>query len=332
MANVDVISNADKPLKGVLKQVLASADEFRVASAFLNSGGLDVVLPDIARILENEGSVTVLHGADFRITDPRAVWNLVNLRERYANFLYLVHFDWDLTTSQRFHPKLYMSTADYRSYTAVVGSSNLTYSGLTRNEEVNVVLTGERGETPIRQCNAIYESFIRSPELIEPDLDFADRYDYFHAQARDLPILHEPPSAFKEFVRELSELYGGIVDPPTWTPKTQVEVAIQTLQLLEAGDSQLSLTGADRKTWPLSRIYAVAERLARKLDKDYDWHTFDNSIRGRINDNVVDLAKGTTVGKGYFERSATQAGYYRLSAVGRAYAGEKLDPATPRSA
>ncbi len=64
---LEVLANSNQPLGDLMRAEIDRADEFCAASAFLNSGGLNHVLPGMQRILEAEGSVRVVHSADFRI-------------------------------------------------------------------------------------------------------------------------------------------------------------------------------------------------------------------------------------------------------------------------
>ena len=105
--STSVTQNSEHRLGDLLRSELNGADKFGATSAFLNSEGLDIVLPDIRAILDGEGEVSIVHGADFRITDALAIERLVALSERYARMTYKVHLGWDLTQSHRFHPKLY---------------------------------------------------------------------------------------------------------------------------------------------------------------------------------------------------------------------------------
>ena len=84
-------------------------------------------------ILESEGSVSIAHGADFRIADPDAVQTLVDMKTRYPQMSCRVHCDWSLTRSRGFHPKPYIARKDCWNYCAAIGSSNLTLGGLRRN-------------------------------------------------------------------------------------------------------------------------------------------------------------------------------------------------------
>ncbi len=301
-----VIDNVSQPLGDLLLEEMSGADEFRAVSAFLSSGGLTVVEGEMRRILENEGRVSVVHGADFRITDPAAISALTDMKTRFsATMTYLVHLDWNLLRRPRFHPKMYLSTADYQRYCAIVGSSNLTLGGLRDNAEINVVMRGAESVAPIRQCLSIFDSILGETALLEPTPQFVEKYAELYGQAATLPLQDTPPS-------ELADLYAELEALQLWrghevrAPRTQLDYAVLAIA---------NLTEEEEKGVyvHLSEIYVEAGRLARGAGEDYVWNTFSNSIRGRINDNV----EGS--GKGFFERNKRTLGEYRLTARGNAY-------------
>ena len=309
--DISVIHNSVQPLGELMRDELETADEFCAASAFLNSGGLRYVLPNMRRVLEAEGAVSVVHGADFRITDPTAIRKLVELNDRHMKMSYKVHLGWNLTTNPRFHPKLYLWTADYNSYTAVVGSSNLTSGGLVNNTEVNTVMRGEISERPIAQCVNIFRKMIAQPNLIEPDYEFLAKYQELHDHARELPFESAPTGDMQALYRELEEL----IRPPShdWQPRTQLEFVIKALENLEeqSPDENL-LRDAGESFIHLGAIYPEVVRLAREAGKEYDWLAIESSIRGRINENI---GSPPTDGS-YFIRAGGMSGKYRLSDAG----------------
>ena len=313
MPNISVINNSQQPLYELLRRDLNDADEFRAASAFLNSGGLSYVMPSMQRILEGEGSVHIVHGADFRITEPEAIRDLVELKMRYGNMSYFVHCDWWLTTRHSFHPKLYITTADYRNYCAVIGSSNLTRGGMSENIEVNTVIRGNRSEEPISQCLGAFESIMDNIALLQPDLTFVEMYEQLHQNAESLPLPQEPPSKLSEMYQQLIALQSNIKQE--WQPRILYEFIIRAMENLTEGrpDTYLHWTSICRET----------ERLARNAGKQYKWDTFDNTVRGRLNENT--LGKG---GGELFERRGGvtgRFGQYRLSDKGRAYGKNKTE-------
>lgn len=322
MATTDIISNRECSLGSFLSKQLQHAIDFRVATAFINSGGLDTVLPEIERILLAEGSVHVVHGADFRIADPSAVRTLAQLRANFGNFHYYVHVKWDLATNQQFHPKLYVIESEADSV-AIVGSSNLTRSGLFTNDEVNVVIQGKAKEKPLTQCNRAFGEITRSSELIEPSLKFAEDYGNLFEKFNASRLSPETPAELEDFVDEYSiddrDLIGA-----TWVPNSQLEIVTRAMQIMETSDSQLRIRNSDdqQRSWTLDEVYRVAEVIAKTTNKNYKWDTFHHSIRRSINVNVVDNRKGQSLGLQLFQRNPLRPGEYTLTEAGRNYTGK----------
>lgn len=309
MSQSAVIDNTNQPLGELLNGELEAADEFLAVAAFLNSGGLSIIEEKLRHILQNEGRVSVIHGADFRITDSKAIRTLAELKMQFEDTMsHFVYLDWTLMRTQRFHPKMYITTPDSQNYCAVIGSSNLTLGGLKNNTEVNVVIRGSRNETPISQCLDICESIHNSPALLEPDGDFVEKYTRLHERAETIA----PP--YENSASDLKELYEELLGPVPRTefspPRTQVDYVAQAMLNLTGDDSQQYLH--------LESIYVEAEQLARSAGEQYTWETFRNSVRGRINSNL-DSHNGLEL----FTRRggvASQSGQYRLSERGRDYA------------
>ena len=224
---------------------------------------------------------------------------------------YFVHIDWTLIRSQRFHPKMYITTPDYQNYCAVIGSSNMTLGGLRNNTKVNVLIRGGRNEAPVSQCLDIYESIRNSPALVEPDVEFVEKYTRLYERAETV----SPPYANSS--SDLKELYEDLLELSPRTeagvPRTQVDYIVQAMLNLTGDDSQ--------RYFHLESIYVEAERLARNAGEQYAWRTFRNSVRGRINSNL-DGHNGLEL---FMRRGglAGQSGQYHLSEQGRAY-GERL--------
>ena len=301
----ETIDNAQNPLGEFLQAELRGSYEFMAASAFLNSGGLDLIEGDLRRILETEGRVSIVHGADFRIADPRAIRTLVNMKARYPQMSYRVHCDWSLTHSQRFHPKLYIARKDRRNYCAAIGSSNLTLGGLRRNAEVNVVIRGEISDEPIRDCLNIYDKIHDSPSLIEPNAAFADKYAALYGRAENLPLSAAPPSAeIKKLFDDLMASAPSVRPANLRAPETQLDYMAAALTRL----------GGERGYAGLRDISDAAERLARSAGESYKWDTFRNSARRAMNTNVIGR------GRQLFERRGRGTGLYRLSEKGRDHA------------
>ena len=317
--STSVIQNSQRRLGDLLRSELIGADKFCAASAFLNSDGLDIVLPDIRAILDGEGEVSIVHGADFRITDPFAIERLVALSERHVRMTYKVHLGWDLTQSHRFHPKLYFWTSDYRSYTAVVGSSNLTYGGLFSNTEVNAIVRGVVGESPVSECLGIFEGLIAHPSLVTPNHGFVEKYTELYERAAEFPVEPYPPSDLQELYRELEEL--NTPRNVDWQPNTQLEFVVKALQNLQSRASDTNTIRDPGENFVhLSAIYKEFEAVARAAGKSYKWETGHNSVRRVFNE---DIPKGTVVGQ-LFVRESIRSGRYRLSDAGLRFGSTNL--------
>lgn len=296
------IDNERTPLGDFLRDELRGSYEFMAASAFLNSGGLRLIAPQLRRILESEGRVSIVHGADFTIADPPAIRTLVDMKARYPQMSYRVHCDWSLTHSQKFHTKLYIARKDRRNYCAVIGSSNLTRGGLQGNAEANVVMRGDDSDATIRDCLSIYARIQDSPSLIEPNADFVDKYAALYQRAKSLPISDAPPS---EIASLLDDLMASVRPANARAPQTQLDY--MALALFRLGGERGYVAPRD--------IGGEAERLARAAGESYKWDTFHNSARRAIYTNLVGK------GEGLFERrGGGTMGLYRLSEKGRSHA------------
>ena len=321
MPTTEVITNRETPLGQLLQERLVGAVEFRAASAFLNSGGLKVVLPHIDRILRDEGSVHIVHGADGRIADPEAVRCLVNLRYEFGNFHYYIHRQ--VPDMQRFHPKLYVIDSE-DSTDAVVGSSNLTTAGLGSNNEGNVVFQGGRLGRNVKRCHQIFSSIIGSADLIEPNRTFADRYEEIYTKSKEASDSQGHQTELQELLNELC-IDEVDVRHDSWIPRNQVEVVIRALRILESDDQQqrqLDSTQTDLRTWELERIISMSKIVAKATGLSYKWDTFHNSVRRVLNSNFTDTRNRTLQGGGYFLRMPGYRSEYRLTDAGREYTGQ----------
>ena len=317
--STSVIQNSELALGEIMRTELVGVDRFCAASAFLNSGGLDTVFPALEQILEGEGAVSIVHGADFRITDPNAINRLMGLDDHYAKMTYRVHLGWDLSQSHRFHPKLYFWTADYRSYTAVVGSSNLTYGGLFSNIEVNTIIRGSAGEGSIAHCLGIFEGILAHSSLVSPNRKFAEKYSELYQRASDYPFEAHPPEDLQELYRELESLATAptVVD---WQPRNQLEFVVKALENLEKQQSDPNTIGDSAEDFAhLRAIYAEFRRLTLEAEMGYDMSALETSVRGRINENIGNPPSPGT----YFIRAGGESGRYRLSEAGWALVRER---------
>ncbi|WP_461245730.1 phospholipase D-like domain-containing protein [Treponema sp. R6D11] len=117
----------NEKLKDKIEKVISDSLEIKIVTAFLKKSGLDIF-----KII-NHNKVSVICGIDFFITEPDALKYLEN-----KNFQIKIFHE----PKKTFHPKcIYVKTID-KEY-LVVGSSNITFGGLSNNYEVSILLDND---------------------------------------------------------------------------------------------------------------------------------------------------------------------------------------------
>jgi phosphatidylserine/phosphatidylglycerophosphate/cardiolipin synthase-like enzyme len=100
-------------------------------------------------------------GIDQRNTTREGLQALLNC----ANQVYVYH---DANRRRTFHPKLYIFERRNRYAEVVVGSSNLTESGLFSNYEFNVItrldLRNPKQRELFKDYDTVFEQFLATPE------------------------------------------------------------------------------------------------------------------------------------------------------------------------
>jgi len=156
---VRFIGNERETVRDALAGVLADAEEARVAVAFARSSGLEAV-PVLEGFARSGRELRFLAGVDFQLTElgllerlhappaaeSRVYWAQSGTAEQARNF----------------HPKLYLARHGDR-VSALVGSSNFTAGGLSRNVESNVLIQGSIEEPSVRQLLEFHERLWTAP-------------------------------------------------------------------------------------------------------------------------------------------------------------------------
>lgn len=304
MADIRVIDNAIEPVGGVISAALQTADVGRIATAFMKRSGFGIVASAVEGVLAGGGEIYLVYGLDFHITDPGVIADLVDLANGYARLSHTAYSDWGLATAQTFHPKLYIATREDGEATVVVGSSNLTAGGLRSNVEANTVIVGRVADRPIAEAIRVFTRIQKTPDLFVPSEAYLERYRSLYHRARRTSAATRPPRELAAAYRELKRHEQRLPGPSP----TQKRLIIDAIKELRAGSDEYV---------HLREITAAAERLARRAGADFDWRTFRNSVRGRLNEHT--LGKG---GDSLFERYGGvegRQGRYRLTDAGEAY-------------
>ena len=133
---MQTLFNESQLLKAV-RSSLRQAQHFRIAMALITRGGLREIRNHLEASLARRASGEILFGLDMS-TEPEAVRSLLDLQSAYPNTLTVKRFH--SPSGYIFHPKLWVFRLRTGRSISVIGSSNLTYGGLLRNYEANVLI------------------------------------------------------------------------------------------------------------------------------------------------------------------------------------------------
>jgi len=296
--------NLEIDLFTALNLCLTPIAEAYFAVAFIKQSGLSQIIRPIEDCLKSGGKVEFIVGLDFRTTEPASLSELLNLSQ-LSNLNYFCFSDPAVDNSPAFHPKLYIIKRADGLFSVAVGSSNLTDGGLRKNVEVNVVFEGAEEEKFVSDALTIYERIRQQDTLFTPDEDYITAYGDLYAQIRSKTqqsLTTEKVKAEIEHLRVRESVLSG--------PPTQLWLVIEAIKNVP-GDSQGFVH--------LSAIYEYVGMKAKQLRLDWDYTTLNNSIRGRLNENVEGAG-----GKDIFTRFGGRAGrkgLYKLSPLGEKMTG-----------
>ena len=314
--HIELVSNQDRTKFGtILSESLDDAVMFKMASAYLSWEGLENLKNPIERILNQGGKVNVLHEADVSVTKPKAIEWLSEVDYRHEQMKYRVVVPGIGAT---FHPKMYIVRNLREQYTALIGSSNTTSGGLYRNDEINIVVKGNRANSVIAESLSAYDSFITRQGLVKPNAEFLIAYRSIYKSLRKIKI--------KDLDAKLGELYEELrkfesqSEEYRWAMQTQLDYVVMAMQDIERENSRREI--GPRTGIQLNQIIDRSMELAKESGANYVWKTWHNSIRKVLNRNTL----GQDAGRKFFIRVGgedSHSGVYRLSKNGREYVGVK---------
>lgn len=149
---------------------LINPTSISIASGFLYKSGLSMINPIIETTIKNGGRVDLIIGSMQKYYECLALNKMMDGID-YETGQYLkklLEKDYiKLATYEHrfFHGKYYMIKGSI--YTAVIiGSSNVSYSGLMNNSELNTVLLCPSTDAHLYQYNAWFEEFFKSCSII----------------------------------------------------------------------------------------------------------------------------------------------------------------------
>ncbi len=121
--------NSQVTLNSVLIEYLKWAEGVDIAVAFIRKSGVNLIAHDLQNIIDNRGKIRIIGGQDFGYTEPDALKELSRIGAEIKIF----------NGEQIFHPKCVIFRRGDR-LRIIIGSSNLTSSGLESGVEWNLAV------------------------------------------------------------------------------------------------------------------------------------------------------------------------------------------------
>lgn len=130
------------------------------------------------KYLKHLKSVNAIVGVDFYQTHPDGLNYFLN------------NSKWKLKVSQQnsgiYHPKMYLFTKDSKA-TLIIGSSNFTFNGFTKNTEISALIKGETSNEYVIDAMKTFEALDHSDSSFVPDdkwlIMYEERYTKLKAKA-----------------------------------------------------------------------------------------------------------------------------------------------------
>jgi len=149
-----LVKNNKKQHCKMLEEMMKDAKDVYVAVAFLKQSGLDLIKESIYEVLELNGSFNIIVGLDLYVTEPKALYDLLNISQGSSGKLKFFLFS---SASATFHPKIYASKRVKKS-SVLIGSANLTNGGLSTNVEASVY--HDNDEKLFEECREFFAEII----------------------------------------------------------------------------------------------------------------------------------------------------------------------------
>ncbi|MBU0722226.1 restriction endonuclease [Patescibacteria group bacterium] len=303
--SIQILSNLNYPIGNIINQELQNAQSTRIAIAFLKYSGIKVIEKSLNQCLDNNGSVEIIAGLDFKTTDPQSMHYLIQLQKSKPNLKFYCYGDKDVNkNSIVFHPKIYLFQGK-RETTGIVGSTNLTAGGLMTNFEANVIFK-ESKPLYFSQLEAIYNSVKFTDSIFSPDEEYLAGYsDVYKA------FLQNEESAMKD--KNVQEVVRQIRKREEFLPGTVPSLKSLIIDVIK-NKQQLRAEFV-----PLQEIYVELEKIVEEKKLNYKMDTFRNSIRGELNTHEDNSNHPSNMH--LFVRAKDEKGYYSLTNNGQNYQG-----------
>ena len=194
---IGIIDNKKRKMVDELNHLIETSHDLRFAIAFARQSGYHLIVKSLINFLNKGGDASFILGLDFHTTDPDILRELHNLSTNGQKVkLYCQRGNLEGTAS--YHPKLYLFQHDHNSATYIIGSSNLTKSGIKDNLEVNIKVKSTIYEDSFSDVSDIFNQLKLSKTRFIPDDIYIEKYAELYTASKKNDV--RKTQAFKELL------------------------------------------------------------------------------------------------------------------------------------
>lgn len=186
---IKLIDNLKTQLVDELIVQIDQSDQMKIAVAFANESGYKLLENSLRCFLSKNGYATFIVGLDFHTTEPAVLQELHSLSKSHFG-LELICFRRNLKNVAGYHPKMYLFNNEQERFTAIIGSSNLTYGGLVSNIEANLEISFLSEELFLDMTETFLKLKVSEQKII-PNSDYIDAYSELYKKYKRKKSINE---------------------------------------------------------------------------------------------------------------------------------------------
>ena len=191
-----LIAGGNDPFLPHLRAHMDVAERVDIAVAFVLESGLNQIEEHLADLVRRGGQLRFLTGDYLGVTDPRALRRLLDLQNEFSDHAEVRVLEVPARSS--FHPKAYIFEMRPGAGVAIVGSSNLTATGLGEGIEWSYRTVTSRDEASFRDVADGFELLYSNEATAPLSHEWIDYYESRRDVLRSLPAreiapVDEPP-------------------------------------------------------------------------------------------------------------------------------------------
>ncbi|MGC8621984.1 MAG: phospholipase D-like domain-containing protein [Caldisphaera sp.] len=163
---MQLVENDKVKLVDIVSDLIKHSTEIRLAIAFVRKSGVDLLSSELQAFRDRGGSLKLIFGEDFNLTEGLALDHLQGLGADMKVYL---------AKKGVYHPKIWMFKLPNK-WVVVVGSSNLSKDALTNNVEASIVLEGDSSDQDISACLTAFDVLWGSDCSFPVDKNYINNY------------------------------------------------------------------------------------------------------------------------------------------------------------